>query len=128
VQISGNGTLLFTGPAEVYIEEDVHISGRGGIHTAAQLPTNLALYVKGTHVSIGGDADLFAKVVAPNARVNISGNGDLYGAVTGREIIVRGHGNIHYDEARNLYDEALNPPRRDDPFRVSILSWREAHP
>lgn len=128
MRISGNGTLVFTGPAEVYVEEDVQISGKGEIDTASQLPTNLALYVKGTHVSISGDADLFAKLVAPNATVEISGNGDLYGAVMGREIIARGRGDIHYDEALNLYDEALNPPRRGDPFRVSILSWREASP
>ncbi len=128
VQISGNGTLIFTGPAEVYVEEDVQISGKGEIDTASQLPANLALYVRGAHVSISGDADVFAKLVASNATVDISGNGDLYGAVTGREIIVRGRGDIHYDEALNLYDEALNPPRRGDPFRVSILSWREASP
>lgn len=128
LQISGNGTLLFTGPAAVYVEEDVQISGAGRIDTASHLPTDLALYARGAHVSISGDADLFAKVVAPNATVEISGNGDLYGAITGREIIVRGRGDIHYDEALNLYDEALNPPRRSDPFRVSILSWREASP
>lgn len=128
VQISGHGRLVFTGQAAVYIEDELEISGNGGIDTLSRLPPNLALYVKGPRVSITGKPGLFARLVAPDAIVEISGNGDFYGAVTGREIVVRGRGDIHYDTALNLYDEALNPPRIGDPFRVSILSWREASP
>ena len=124
LHITGQGQLIFTGPAEVYVEDNVHIAGRG-ISTAAQLPTNLTCYVQGPHVAIRGNAHLFAKLHAPYATVEISGDGDLYGAVTGREVIVRGRGDIHYDEALNLYDVSLNPPRRTDPLQVQILSWRE---
>ena len=125
MQIAGHGRLVFTGPAEVYVEEDVRISGNGEIDTAAQLPTNLALYVRGAQVSISGDASLFAKLIAPDATVEISGNGDLYGPVIGREIVVHGRGEIHYDAALNLYDEALNSPRTGDPLQTVLLSWRE---
>ena len=128
VQISGHGRLVFTGQADVYIEDALEISGNGGIDTLSRLPPNLTLYVKGPRVSISGKPGLFARLVAPDAVVEISGNGDFYGAVTGRKIVVRGRGDIHYDKALNLYDEALNPPRTGDPFRVSILSWREASP
>ena len=62
------------------------------------------------------------------APILFPGNGDLYGAVTGREIVVHGRGNIHYDEALNLYDEALNPPDSRDPLRATVLSWRELDP
>lgn len=125
IDISGRGSLVFTGPTEVYVEDSVRISGQGRIHTASELPTNLALYVGGAHVSLGGDAALFAKVTAPYATVDISGAGDLYGAVIGREIVIRGDADLHYDEAWGLYDEALNPPRDGDRFRVTIVSWRE---
>ena len=127
MHISGQGQLVFTGPVQVYVEEDVHISGNG-ITTADQLPPNLTLYVKGSHVSISGDADLFATLHAPYATIEISGNGDLYGALTGREVFVHGRGDIHYDEALNSYDTALNPPRDHDPLQVTTLSWRELDP
>lgn len=124
IQISGKGQLVFTGPAEVYVEEDVHISG-GGIGTAGQLPPNLTLYVNGLHVLVSGDADLFAKIVAPNATIQISSQGDLYGAAGGREVVVSGQADFHYDEALNLYDTALNPPRSGNPLEVNLLSWRQ---
>lgn len=127
LQISGHGRLEFTGPAEVYVEEDVEIAG-DGIGTAAQLPPNLALYVKGSRVSISGETDLFAKLNAPDALIELSGHSDLYGSVSGREIVVRGHADIHYDEALNSYDEALSPPRSTDPLQATVLSWREVDP
>lgn len=125
IRISGHGKLVFIGPAQVYVEEDIQVSGKGGIETAEKLPTNLTLHVKGLRVSMGGDADLFAKLNAPDATVEILGNGDLYGAVIGREIIVRGSADVHYDEALNIYDEALNPARNSNPIQVVVLSWRQ---
>lgn len=128
IQIAGHGRLVFTGPAEVYVEDRVRISGHGAIDTAARLPSNLTLYVKGADVSVGGEGDLYARLVAPHATVEFSGDGDLYGAVTGREVIVNGRGSLHYDEALNLYDEALNPSSGDDPpFHASLLSWRQVN-
>ena len=127
IEITGHGQLVFTDRAEVYVEGDVRIAGQG-IGTAAQLPTNLTLYVKGQRVAISTDADLFLQLHAPDATVEISSRGDLYGAVDGREVIVQGQGDIHYDHALNVYDEALNAPREADPFVVSVLSWREIDP
>ena len=127
IDISGHGRLVFTDRAEVYVEGDVRIAGEG-MGTAAQRPPNLTLYVKGRRVAISTDADLFLQLHAPDATVEISSRGDLYGAVDGREVIVQGPGDVHYDQALNTYDEALNPPRGTDPFHVSVLSWREVDP
>lgn len=127
IHITGNGQLVFTGPAEVYVEEDVHISGNG-IRTADQLPPNLTLYVAGEKVVVHGKTDLYAKIVAPHAAVALSGNACLFGQASGREVIVNGGSAIHYDEALNLYDVTLNPPREDDDLEASVLSWREVDP
>ena len=127
LDISGNGRLVFTDRAEVYVEGNVRIAGEG-ITTAAQLPANLTLYVKGQRVAISGDTNLFLKLHAPDATVEMASRGDLYGAVSGREVIVHGQGDIHYDQALNTYDKALNPPEETDPYHVSVLSWREADP
>jgi hypothetical protein len=39
---------------------------------------------------------------APNAAVQISGNGDVFGAVLGRTIADTGNGGFHYDRSANL--------------------------
>ncbi len=127
VHITGHGQLVFTGPAEVYVEGDVHIAG-DGIRTADQLPPNLALYATGERVVVQGRTDLYAKVVAPHASVELSGSACLFGQASGREVIVNGGSTIHYDEALNLYDVALNPPREDDALETYVLSWREVDP
>ena len=128
IQIAGHGRLVFTGPAEVYVEDRVQLSGHGAIDTG-QRPSNLTLYVQGADVSLGAEDDLYARLVAPRATVELSGDGDLFGAVTGREVIVNGRGSFHYDEALNLYDEALNPPSPGEPpFQAAILSWRQVDP
>jgi len=127
IHISGKGQLVFTGPAEVYVEQRLQVGG-SGVETAQQRPTNLSFYVKGSRVVLNSDTDLFAKITAPYATVEISGNGDVYGAVIGRDVVVRGGADIHYDQAVSLYDEALNPPSTGDPAQVSVLSWREVAP
>lgn len=128
IRISGHGKLIFTGPAQVYVDHRVEIVGHGAIATPDQRSTNLTLYVQGGRVGLSGHADLYARVHAPNAIVEISGDGDLYGAVIGRDVVVNGRGTIHYDEALNFYDEALNSPKSGaPPFQAKILSWREVH-
>ncbi len=124
IHITGNGQLVFTGPAEVYVEEDVHISGNG-IRTADQLPPNLTFYVTGEKVVVQGRTDLYAKIVAPHASVELSGDVGLFGQASGREVVVTGGSVIHYDEALNVYDEALNPSRDSDLLRATLLSWSE---
>ncbi len=125
IRMTGKSHLVFTGPAQVYVDHEIQIAG-GRISTFDNLPPNLALYVTGSQVSINADDAIFAKVNAPYASVELSGNGDLYGAVEGRDILVRGQVDIHYDEALSLYDEALNPSRRGDPLEITLLSWRES--
>jgi len=127
IHIAGKGRLEFTGPAEVYVKGDIQISGNG-MATASSLPPNLTLYVTGSRVAISGKTRLFAKITAPHAEVDISGESELYGAVSGRHITVHGNCAVHYDEALNLYDEALNPSREGDPFEVNVLMWREVNP
>lgn len=127
IRITGHGQLIFTEPAEVYVDEEVQIAGNGVV-TADQRPPNLTFYVTGPHVVVSGQADLYAKIVAPHATVELAGDGDLYGAVSGRDIIVRGQAAVHYDEALTIYDIALNPPRDGDSLQAHALSWREVDP
>ena len=65
---------------------------------------------------MAGNGALKAAVYAPNGSVQINGNGDVMGSVVGREVIITGNANFHYDEA--LAQEAGNTP-----FKVT--RWRE---
>ena len=127
IRISGKGQLVFTGPTQVYVEQDMEIGGNG-ISTTTNLPSDLAFYIKGERVSISGNANLFAKLNAPYAAVDISTRGSIYGMIIGRDVVIHGSANIQYDEALNIYDEALNPPGKTEPVQIAVLSWREVDP
>jgi len=124
IRITGQGQLVFTGPAQVYVEQNLEIAGNG-IRTTTNLPSDLAFYTTGQHVSISEDANLSAKLNAPYAAVDISTRGTIYGMVTGQDVVIRGPSHIRYDETLNIYDEALNPPGENDPVQIHLLSWRE---
>lgn len=127
LKISGQGQLVFTGPAQVYVDGDVQIAGQG-IVTSEDRPPNLTLYVTGSDVSVSGDVAFHAKLVAPEATVALSGRTTLYGAVQAREVCMTGNAAIHYDEALSMYDAALNPRKASDPSAMTILGWRELDP
>jgi hypothetical protein len=55
-------------------------------------------------------------VYAPNGTIDITGNGDVKGAVIGDTITLNGQGNFHYDESLANFGGT-------NPFKV--VKWRE---
>ncbi|MBI4358340.1 MAG: hypothetical protein HY584_03490 [Candidatus Omnitrophica bacterium] len=97
--IEGNGRLNTTGQTTIYVSGDVSIAGNG-ITTAQNLPPNLTIKVVGDQtVTVSGNGNFYGSIYAPQARVNIYGNGELFGAVTGDSLAMSGDGKIHCDEA-----------------------------
>ncbi len=118
LSITGNGKVVFTGSAEVYVTGNVSISGNG-FGTASNLPPNLKIYVEGSRtVSLTGNGAFYGAIVAPDSSVQISGNGKLLGAVVGNSITVSGNGDIHYDKA--LAGAGSSPTTGDQ-----LMSWLE---
>jgi hypothetical protein len=59
-------------------------------------------------------------VYAPAATIQVSGNGSVFGALTGNMVTFNGsgHGGLHYDEALGRLGETTST-------RYSRYSWRE---
>lgn len=131
----GNGGVRTSGSAgiqvqagsqlAIYTEYDVDITGdssnNGGVDN--QNGQALGLQIWGTatsantqNIKISGNGSLSAIVYAPNADVEIKGNGAVYGAVVGKTAKITGNANFHYDESLAAYGS-------NNPFKVA--SWRE---
>lgn len=149
IHVSGNGRLSFTGPAVVYISDKLKVGG-DGVVTSGDLPTQLVIYVGGEQqisehpraddkVDLGGDAQIYAGIFAPAARVKVNGRSSLYGAIVGRDVKVNlkeypnggggpegdgddeedgGSAGIHYDRA--FLNQDGSPGNQ-----VRTLSWTE---
>ncbi len=99
ISVSGNGKLIVTGAATIYVDGNVSISGNG-VGTAQNLPPNLTLNVKGTRtVTVSGNGDFYGKIYAPQSSISVTGNGALFGAFTGSSFADSGNGMIHSDKA-----------------------------
>ncbi|REC94927.1 DUF7305 domain-containing protein [Kushneria indalinina] len=59
-------------------------------------------------VAINGAASTYAVIYAPDTRVDVSGSGELYGALVAGELTVSGAGGVHYDEALKGAGAAIN--------------------
>jgi Flp pilus assembly protein TadG len=94
ISLSGGSTLTIMGPVTVYVTGSVTLTGHAS--TADNLPQNFKIMMLGTgKVSLSGNTDLYANVYAPTSPIVISGEGDIYGAVIGKNITMSGNAGIH---------------------------------
>jgi hypothetical protein len=118
LSITGNGNLQFSGPATVYLTGTANIAGNG-ISTANNLPSNLIFNVVGNNsVAYSGNGNFYAGIYAPDASVNVSGNGQVFGAVVANTYSQDGNGKFHFDEALK---DMTNPDR----FDSDMVAWQE---
>lgn len=106
--MNGNAAINITanGSLELYVVESISIAGNGLANTT-QNPEKVIIYgasptVGGQSVDLGGNAQLYAVVYAPNANVHMNGgggSGTMHGAIVGNQISLNGHWGFHYDEA-----------------------------
>lgn len=107
ISITGNGRLNITGNVKIYVTGNVSLGGNG-VATANNKPPNLLLYGtvdptnaanQCTSIDITGNGNFYGAVYAPNAAIRVVGNGGVYGALTGASVRINGNGGLHYDEA-----------------------------
>lgn len=122
ISLTGNeGITLMPGATlTIYVEGDVKLGGNGLLNPDNQ---PLAVQIWGTNTSpmgqdidIAGNGALKAIVYAPNASVKLNGNGDLMGAVVGKDVEITGNAAFHYDES--LADWGANTA-------YGVVVWRE---
>jgi hypothetical protein len=119
----GNGALTVNPPGAVVLNfpstsaNPISISGQG-ILNSTLIPNDLQINYGGTGtVSISGQGASYAIVDAPNAALNVSGNGDYFGRLIGKTITYSGNGKFHFDKA-----SALAPQSNSGYI---LLSYRE---
>ena len=117
IDIQPGATLtIYQGPGD----NDFNAGGTGFVN-AAGLPTNLQIYsATSGDVTMGGTADFYGAVYAPDADVRLNGTSDTYGAVVGNTVTTVGTSNFHYDEALGLLGGGA--PTYD------LVAWQELSP
>ncbi|MBI2518718.1 MAG: hypothetical protein HYV95_17725 [Opitutae bacterium] len=122
IDVTGQASIIIAKDSSLtlYAEGDVLIAGNGLANDNLR-PATFQLYGTNTHESgqsihIAGNGKLSAVAYAPNADIQINGNGDVMGSVIGRSITLTGNAAFHYDESLVNLDTGM-------PYGIS--SWRE---
>ncbi|HXB02715.1 MAG TPA: hypothetical protein VNV15_07860 [Opitutaceae bacterium] len=118
VSVTGQGVAIpaktsSSLPANItmYVGGNVSLSGQGnlngsdGTHDNPDANMNPAAYLQiygtGTTGSqtynVSGQGNVSATIYAPNANINLSGQGDFLGAAVGNNVTISGQGGFHYD-------------------------------
>ncbi|MGE0488641.1 MAG: hypothetical protein AB7S38_05470 [Vulcanimicrobiota bacterium] len=125
IKLTGGAKLSFTGtsePAVVYITESLDMSN-GVFYNTSLRPKNLVfMLAKGAEAKLTGGAQAYAIVYGPEANLDLTGGTDLYGALVGNDVKLRGGSRVHYD-----VDLAKNPPAvfgQTGSGGMSVQSWQ----
>lgn len=129
ISVTGQGGIVIApgGSLIIYTKGDINLAGNGVMNggstmATANQPKNFQIWGTSTStsplqdISIAGNGVLSGIVYAPNATVDINGNGDVMGSVVANDITLTGNAKFHYDESLADLDD-------DSPFRVT--KWKE---
>jgi hypothetical protein len=94
---------------------DMVVEG-GGVVNTTKMPRNFKVLSSGDLVKLSGSSEIHGAVFAPNAVVDPGGTSDIYGSFVGRQIVIDGTANFHFDEAL-----MRNPELRQ---KLRVVSWR----
>ncbi len=103
IRIEGRGELILDGQTTLWVRQSVKVEGDSKTNVpppGQERPTyNLIIFipplteedgVKKQTVDISGNALFYGFIYAPGAKVQITGNSDVYGMVVGEEVTVTG--------------------------------------
>lgn len=122
VSITGNATLLIPEGSRLtlYLESNLLIAGQGlandNIQAGSCTIWGCNQTAAGQRLHIAGRGSLRSAIYAPNADVQVNGNGDMMGSLVARNILFTGNAAFHFDEA--LAELGGNTP-------FGIGQWRE---
>jgi hypothetical protein len=110
VTLNGGSTLNISGLTTIYVTGTLRREGGCYVNNNTQLAKNLRINVTGDLVDVTSDNGFYGVIYAPQARVTINANSDLFGAVVGQTLKINGSAGAHYDESLNL--DYVEVPRR----------------
>ncbi|HMS17662.1 MAG TPA: hypothetical protein PKA37_12535, partial [Planctomycetota bacterium] len=102
------------GPVFIYVLDSVSITGNAVVGSRDQIPKDLLIATNldnttgfeglplgnpASPIMIGGSANLFGMLYAPNGTVGMEGTSEFHGAVAARRIILNDGTSLHFDES-----------------------------
>jgi len=115
----GTTNLICDGQVTFYMDDDIKLAGSGSTNINGIPSECLILGAQGCEdIDITGSRAMWAAVYAPNAKIDVGGSNNIYGAFVGRKIDLHGTTDYHYDEA---LAEAGIPV----PSSYEVAYWQE---
>ena len=110
VTLNGGATLNISGLTKMYVTGTLRREGGCFVNNNTQIAQNLQINLTGGTVDVTSDNPFYGVIYAPQSRVTLNGDADLFGAIVGQTLKANGSGGAHYDESLNL--DYLEVPRR----------------
>ena len=110
VTLNGGATLNINGLTKIFVTGTLRREGGCLVNNNTQRAQNLQINVAGGTVDVTSDNPFYGVIYAPESRVTLNGDADLFGAIVGQTLKVNGSGAAHYDESLNL--DYVEVPRR----------------
>lgn len=108
--LNGGATLNLSGETKIFITGTLRREGGCFVNNNTQRAENLQINLTGGTVDVTSDNPFYGVIYAPQSRVTLNGDADLFGAIVGQTLKVNGSGTAHYDESLDL-DYLEVPPR-----------------
>ena len=110
VTINGDSALNIHGPTTIYVTGNLLRAGTSDVNNNTQLAANLQILSTGGTIDVTSNTPFYGVIYAPQSRVTVSGDSDMFGAVVGNTLKIIGNPMAHYDESLDL-DYLEVPPR-----------------
>jgi hypothetical protein len=122
VNVTGNASIIIPSGSSltIYLESNLLIGGQGLANGNVQAGTfkiwGADQSISGQSFQLVGNGALKAAIYAPNADLQLNGNGDMMGSIVGRDVTFTGNAAFHFDES--LADSSANAP-------FGVGKWKE---
>ncbi len=121
--VTVKGSLTVSGPVVVYLTGSGDTTG-GAIINTTLCAANLQILSSGgpssgDAIKITGGTETYLTLYAPGAQVDVSGGGEIFGAIVGYTVTVHGGSSIHFDEA--LANGTVTCPGAPPPPPITLL-------
>jgi hypothetical protein len=101
--LSGQSSLLVTGPTTIYLTGDLDTSG-GNVINSSLDPNQLRILMTGGTAVVNASVDWYGLLYAPDSEVIVKGSGEVFGAIVGETVELSGTGDVHFDEGLVVSD------------------------
>ncbi len=119
IDIAAGSSLTIFIEGKVNIGSEGQVVAHGSITDSGKPPLTIYSSYESARdndvgISLAGATDMYASVYAPKSHVNVTGSGDILGALRGKTVEISGAGGMHYDEA--LADLAVKTNVKNTAF------------